>query len=175
MRLGNGRLWLNQFEIYIMFDKERVEKIAEAWVNFNRLAIDAIERDPLTGGLDEVDDIIQRDPGEGWKFIEAVRRMDVDAHLLSNLATGLWRTTWLPTAKPRSRGLKAWQNTTRLFGISLLRRGRTRCRMRCGGGYNVLPYQVRLPWVTLERLMTTLGGFAIGMTREAAGGVQCNK
>lgn len=61
-----------------MFDKERVEKIAEAWVNFNRLAIDAIERDPLTGGLDEVDDIIQRDPGEGWKFIEAVRRMDVD-------------------------------------------------------------------------------------------------
>ena len=71
-----------------MFDKERVEKIAEAWVNFNRLAIDAIERDPLTGGLDEVDDIIQRDPGEGWKFIEAVRRMDVDAHLLSNLAAG---------------------------------------------------------------------------------------
>jgi hypothetical protein len=33
-----------------MFDKERVEKMAEAWVNFNRLAIDAIERDPLTAG-----------------------------------------------------------------------------------------------------------------------------
>ena len=41
--------------------------------------------------------------------------------------------------------------------------------MRCGGGYNVLPHQVRLPWVTLERLMTTPGSFAIGMAREAAG------
>ncbi|MBN4958115.1 DUF6869 domain-containing protein [Stenotrophomonas maltophilia] len=65
-----------------------MEKVAEAWVNFNRLAVDANERGPLTGVLDEVDGIIQRDPGEGWKFIEAVRRMDVDAHLLSNLAAG---------------------------------------------------------------------------------------
>lgn len=158
-----------------MLDKECMEKVAEAWVNFNRLAVDANERDPLTGVLDEVDGIIQRDPGEGWKFIEAVRRMDVDAHLLSNLAAGPWRTTWLPTARPKSRGLKAWQSTTHLFGISLLRRGRTRCRMRYGGGYNVLPHQDRLPWVTLERLMTPLGSFAIGMSREAAGAVQCNK
>lgn len=71
-----------------MLDKECMEKVAEAWVNFNRLAVDANERGPLTGVLDEVDGIIQRDPGEGWKFIEAVRRMDVDAHLLSNLAAG---------------------------------------------------------------------------------------
>lgn len=71
-----------------MLDKECMEKVAEAWVNFNRLAVDASERDPLTGVLDEVDVIIQRDPGEGWKFIEAVRRMDVDAHLLSHLAAG---------------------------------------------------------------------------------------
>lgn len=71
-----------------MLDKECMERVAEAWVNFNRLAVDANERDPLTGVLDEVDGIIQRDPGEGWKFIEAVRRMDVDAHLLSNLAAG---------------------------------------------------------------------------------------
>lgn len=71
-----------------MLDKECMERFAEAWVNFNRLAVDANERDPLTGVLDEVDGIIQRDPGEGWKFIEAVRRMDVDAHLLSNLAAG---------------------------------------------------------------------------------------
>lgn len=41
--------------------------------------------------------------------------------------------------------------------------------MRYGGGYNLLLHQVRLPWVTLERLMTTLGSFAIGMSREAAG------
>ncbi|OBU64197.1 hypothetical protein A9K58_17820 [Stenotrophomonas maltophilia] len=71
-----------------MIDTECMENIAEAWVNFNRLAIDANERDLLTGVLDEVDGIIQRDPGEGWEFIEAVRRMDVDAHLLSNLAAG---------------------------------------------------------------------------------------
>lgn len=71
-----------------MLDKECMERFAEAWVNFNRLAVDANERGPLTGVLDEVDGIIQRDPGEGWKFIEAVRRMDVDAHLLSNLAAG---------------------------------------------------------------------------------------
>lgn len=75
------------------------------------------------------------------------------------LLPDLWRTTWLPTARPKSRGLKAWQSTTHLFGISLLRRGRTRCRMRYGGGYNLLPHQVRLPWVTLERLATTSGSF----------------
>lgn len=71
-----------------MFDKERMAKIAEAWIHFNRLAIDDGERESLIDVLNEVDDIIQRDPSEGWEFIEAVRKMDVDASLLSNLAAG---------------------------------------------------------------------------------------
>lgn len=71
-----------------MFDKERIMEIAEAWVQFNRLAKDARERDSLVEVLDQVDDAIQRDPAAGWMFIEAVRQMDLDASLLSSLAAG---------------------------------------------------------------------------------------
>jgi len=72
----------------MMFDSEKVERIANAWVQFTRLAVDASERDSLAKVLDEVDDIIQRDSVEGWAFIEAVRNMKVDLSLLSNLAAG---------------------------------------------------------------------------------------
>lgn len=71
-----------------MFDKERVVEIAEAWVQFNRVTMDDREQDSLVEVLGEVDDIIQRDPAEGWMFIESVRQMDLDASLLSNLAAG---------------------------------------------------------------------------------------
>ncbi|MCK6231832.1 hypothetical protein KZX71_12650 [Stenotrophomonas indicatrix] len=64
------------------------QKIAEAWVQFNRLPMGASERQSHMQVLDAVDDIIQRDAGGGWEFIEAVRQMDVDAPLLSNLAAG---------------------------------------------------------------------------------------
>ncbi|WP_159094571.1 DUF6869 domain-containing protein [Stenotrophomonas sp. YAU14D1_LEIMI4_1] len=69
-------------------DRDRIRKIAEEWVHFTGLAVDSQERDSLVRVLDEVDDIIRLSPSGGWMFIEAVRRMNVDASLLSNLAAG---------------------------------------------------------------------------------------
>ncbi|KAA9002259.1 hypothetical protein FJU31_05130 [Stenotrophomonas cyclobalanopsidis] len=69
-------------------DEARIAKIAEARVQFNRLAIRVRERNSLVETLDQVDDIIRRDPAEGWMFIQAVRQMDLDTSLLSNLAAG---------------------------------------------------------------------------------------
>lgn len=71
-----------------MFDPEKVERIADAWVQFTKAAMDASERDSLAKILDEVDDMIQGDPLPGWAFIEAVRNREMDHSLLSNLAAG---------------------------------------------------------------------------------------
>jgi len=117
------------------------QKIAGAWVQFNRLPMGASERQSHMQVLDVVDDIIQRDADGGWEFIEAVRQMDVDAPLLCNLAAGPLEDYLVAMVRQRSRGWRAWQSRTLLFVSCLDGRGRTPCRTRCGGEYSEPPGQ----------------------------------
>lgn len=71
-----------------MKESHYIAELSDAWIRLHALSPKTPERTELTAILDQIDDLIRRDPVGTWEFIETVTGSGCDPHLLSNLAAG---------------------------------------------------------------------------------------
>lgn len=70
-------------------DKEQIRQVAEAWTKLHHLPHNkTAEREMVYWAYERLCDLVQNDPEEGWKVIQAIRRLDGSDVILSNLGAG---------------------------------------------------------------------------------------
>jgi hypothetical protein len=70
-------------------DTHEIQKIAQTWIEMHRLPEDSQERETKFWAFERLSDLVQEDPEEAWRVIEAMRRrLDGTDAILANIAAG---------------------------------------------------------------------------------------
>ena len=72
----------------MLLDIREVHRIAKAWIEMHRLPEDSQEREAEFWAFERLSNLVQDDPEEAWKVIEAMRRLDGTDSILANIAAG---------------------------------------------------------------------------------------
>jgi hypothetical protein len=65
-----------------------IQQIAQTWIEMHRLPEESQEREAKFWAFERLSDLVQEDPEEAWRVIEAMRRLDGTDSILANVAAG---------------------------------------------------------------------------------------
>jgi hypothetical protein len=65
-----------------------IQQIAQTWIEMHRLPDDSQEREAKFWAFERLSNLVQENPEEAWRVIEAMRRLDGSDWILANIAAG---------------------------------------------------------------------------------------